>query len=410
MALSNEKVRNCIPHDLVSSIMSKLPLKALTRFKCVHKSWVLLFENPNFMNMYRKRFISNNSYDSDTCLLLKQTGQDLENPSSLYLISGGRFDNKVKLDWPPLFQEEVSDIKILGSGINGNICLYIDGISSKVVVWNPTIEEFKVIPFEPSVSVPPYVKFKDQLYGFGYDYVRDDYKIIRDVGFHLDVWNLNDARVILSLSDVLYNPFWEIFSLKNNSWRKLDLAVTTFYHNLVGAPKQVYMNGACHWLGKSETDMHNVYLVSFDLGNEEFFLTPIPSTVKNNINFVWVDTHLTVLNESIALISSQVQTTTFHISILGEIGVKESWIKLFIVGPLPFVGRPIGVGMNGEIFIAKEDNELARCDISTHTIQDLGIKGVSCACQVVIHKKSLISIAEKSSFNWRKVLFSCLGL
>jgi F-box interacting protein len=232
-----------------------------------------------------------------------------------------------------------------------------------------------------------------------------------------DMWNFIqiylvffDAQVNVSLSNVVYDPVWEIYSLKSNSWRKLDLDMTTFYRSLVGVPEQVYMNGVCHWLGESETYINNVYLVSFDLGSEEFVLTSILSNVDNDINFELVDTHLILLNESIALISNDAQMTTFHISILGEIGAKESWIKLFIVGPLPCLGHPIGVGKNGEIFIAKEDKKLARCDLSTHTIQELGIKGVFHRCQMVIYKKSLHSFSEKPSFNLRKLFCSCLGL
>lgn len=49
--------------------------------------------------------------------------------------------------------------------------------------------------------------------------------------------------------------------------------------------------------------------------------------------------------------------TTFNISILGELSVKESWIKLFLVGPLSCVERPFRME-NGKIFFTKKDEEL----------------------------------------------------
>jgi len=289
---------------------------------------------------------------------------DNENHSLMYLFSSERFDNKVKLDWPPSFQEDGRDINILGSGINGILCLYVEGFNSKVVLWNPAIEEYKVIPFSPAFFVPPYVRVMNQIHGFGYDYIRDDYKVIQYVDFHTN------------MSKVSYDPLWEIYSLKSNSWRKLDLDTTTFYHCPIGVLEQVYMNGVCHWLGRDETNIDNVYLVSFDLGNEVFFLTSILLTMDDNIDSDLVDTHLVILNESIALISNDLKISIFHISILGEIGVNESWIKLFTVGPLSCIGRPIGVWKNGDIFFVKEneeDEELAKCDLITHTIQELGI-------------------------------------
>jgi hypothetical protein len=100
-----------------------------------------------------------------------------------------------------------------------------------------------------------------------------------------------------------------------------------------------------------------------------------------------------LLNEFIALMYKDAETTTFHITILSEVGVKESWMKLFIVESLPCLGYPIGVGKNGNIFFAKDDEELAMYDLSTHTVQELGIKG-DFVCQIIIYKKILLSIAE----------------
>jgi molecular chaperone HtpG len=345
------------------------------------------------MNMYRKNLISNNSYNNDACLLLKQTLLNFEKHSALYLFSNESFDNKVKLDWPPPIQEDDRGINILGSGINGILCLYVNGLSSKLVVWNPAIQEFKVIPPNPAVFVPSYVRFASQHHGFGYDCIRSDYKVIRYVEFFTSLCYFLDARMNMSASKVLHDPIWEIYSLKSNSWKKLDLDMKKIYRSPVSVVEQVYMNGVCHWLGKSERDIDNFYLVSFDLGNEGFFLTSIPSIMYNIIDFELVNTHLLLLNESIALIYKDIETATFHISILGEIGVRESWTKLFIIGPFPGLGNPIGVGKNGDIFFTK-DEELARCDLTTNTVQELGIKSMFFCCQMVIYKENLLSIEE----------------
>jgi hypothetical protein len=128
--------------------------------------------------------------------------------------------------------------------------------------------------------------------------------------------------------------------------------------------------------------------VSFDLDKEVFSLTSIPSLMDK-----LEDIHLMLLSESIALVSKDAETTNFHISMLGEIGVKESWMKLFIVESLRYLGHPIGIGNNKDIFFAKEDEELVMCDLSTLTIKELGIKGASIS-QIITYKKSLLSIAE----------------
>ncbi|PNX75471.1 F-box protein [Trifolium pratense] len=163
----------------------------------------------------------------------------------------------------------------------------------------------------------------------------------------------------------------------------------TYNRSRGGVLEQVYTKGMCHWLCKRE-NIDNSYLVSFDLDNEGFSLTSVPSLMESLENI-----HLMLLNEFIALMYIDAQRTSFHISILGEIGVKESWMILFIVESLPCFGHPIGVGKNNNIFFATEDEELAMCDLSTQTVQELGIEGSSFTCQIVTYKKSLLSIAEQ---------------
>jgi len=61
-----------------------------------------------------------------------------------------------------------------------------------------------------------------------------------------------------------------------------------------------------------------------------------------------------VLNGFVAMISKHVKTASFHIYVLGELGFSESWTKLFIVGPLPSMERPVGAGKKGDIFFLKK--------------------------------------------------------
>ena len=95
----------------------------------------------------------------------------------------------------------------------------------------------------------------------------------------------------------------------------------------------------CHWLGEDGYDNDkddDIDLLSFDLSKEAFMITPIPSEChSHNFQFAWKD--LVALNGFIALISYCEKNDIFHLSILGEIGVKEPWTKLYIVCPLPCI-------------------------------------------------------------------------
>ncbi|CAJ1965392.1 unnamed protein product [Sphenostylis stenocarpa] len=99
-----------------------------------------------------------------------------------------------------------------------------------------------------------------------------------------------------------------------------------------------------------------------------------------------VQRQLVVLNEYITLITSYAKTATMHISVLGEIGVKESWTNLFVVGPFPCSERPIGIGKKF-VFFQKKDKKLAYFDLSNQTMEELNIEGGVLGSQIVLYKE-----------------------
>jgi hypothetical protein len=101
----------------------------------------------------------------------------------------------------------------------------------------------------------------------------------------------------------------------------------------------------------------------------------IPSDYDRSYRFV--ERQLVVLNESIALISiTDLEMSTIHISILGEFGVKESWIKLFTVPCIPAsIHYFIGVGsLSNIVFVKKNDGKLACIDLNTKIIEEVDVK------------------------------------
>jgi len=288
----------------------------------------------------------------------------------------------VKVDWPPPFHEDDSFIDILSrTSVNGILCLAKDSDQyAKCVLWNPTTNEFKVIPSSPFLSQSPYMDPIVYFNGFGYDHVRDDYKVVQWLYFYDNAGVDESRREYLDVQ-----PMWEIYSLRSNSWRKLDIKMPCSSSN-----EKFYVNGVCHWWSlKDDNNRSNVEacLVSFDLCNEVFLTTPLPSDMDGRYDFC----HLTFLNRSIAFIMYD-ETTTFNIRVLGEFGVKESWVKIFIVELLPCIGHPIGTGKKGDIFFRKDDDELVWFDLSTLMIKELGVKGYKIWCHIAIYKDSLLPI------------------
>ncbi|XP_045827790.1 F-box/kelch-repeat protein At3g06240-like [Trifolium pratense] len=378
---TNVHVNTYIPDDIiVFSILSKLSLKSLKRFACVRKSWSGLFNDPTFMTMYSKSFLTKGqSYYDDKSLLLYMI-VDGEDKYSLYSLSGERFENRFKLDWRKCFLENQDDqlpvswFEILGFvSINGTICLRggCNGVK-KIILWNPTTNEFKVIPssFCEHGNCLSHFSYNHLV---GYDRVRDDYKVIQFT--ECTPCNPKDFS----------KNFWEIYSLRSNSWRKIDVNMPNTYRYI----EQVYMDGVTHecW-GKRGRQS---FLGSFDFSRESFVRTPLPSYVDDCFDIAWK--HLVILNGSIAFILNYKKTSTFDILILGEVGVKKSWTKLFTVGALPAcLAYPFIAGNKGKILFGRKDGELVWFDLNTGMIDEIGVKATKYSCMMLFHKECILPI------------------
>jgi len=130
----------------------------------------------------------------------------------------------------------------------------------------------------------------------------------------------------------------------------------------------------------------NVELVSFELSNEVYFITPLPLESM----FDGFHVYLQGLNGFVAVIVNHLKTLSFHISILGELGVKESWVRLFNVGPLSCIQRPVGAWKKGNIFFKTTNGELSCLDLTTGVIEEIGVKIEHQFCQMVVYKKNLL--------------------
>ncbi|GAU20119.1 hypothetical protein TSUD_140190 [Trifolium subterraneum] len=346
--------------------------------------------------MYQNHIIHRNHSDHDddetASLVLRQEvplPDHVNVETFLYSVSNERFENKVLFNASLPSKELGQNLIIVGSvSINGILCVTSDDVKErKVVFWNPATEEMKVIPPSPVESVTRLRYHKPQIHGFGYDYVRDDYKLIRYVRFKTKDLVYEDYTI--PASTVPTDPLWEIYSLRSNSWRILNMEMPML--KVISSDVEIvrfYLDGMCHWWTQGESHReccYNAYLVSFDVINEVFFKTPMPFDLDNEFRDEVVECQLVTLNGYISLIQYYGETTSFHISLLGELGVEESWTKLFYVrlSDSCSIKRPLGVGRKGNIYFMKEDEEgyaeeLVCFDLDTQRIDELGVKGFLC--------------------------------
>ncbi|KAE7995678.1 hypothetical protein FH972_000449 [Carpinus fangiana] len=366
---------NELPEDLLTLILLWLPVVSLLRFKCVCKSWYALITHQNFV---RKHLLHNKN--SNTHLLLKTSNKTMED----YVVSTISYEelqiSPLTQPLPPQYFENGAEfgIGVVGS-CNGLVCLRAYN-TLNVVIWNPTTRETKVVP-ESNLPIfaPAGYCTRIQGMGFGFDAKTNDYKIINFVSMYernFDDYFMKDVK------EIIYQK--EVYSLSTDSWRKVDGPQCFIFENTMTCT-----TGMGSWLAYvNEPDL---FVLSFDMSDEVFLKTPLPDNVFGH--------RLFVLNESIAMVAlmpldEKWKEIQYDIWLLLKVGVKDSWKKLFTIGPsFTKIHLPLGFWKNGTMFLNKfDDGQLFLYDPSTKQMTDLQIHGRYNSMQLVTYMETLVSV------------------
>lgn len=140
-------------------------------------------------------------------------------------------------------------------------------------------------------------------------------------------------------------------------------------------------------------------LLSFDVANEVFEMTPLPNCCVYEKNIHW---NLTVLKGSVALIANDITKTwrCFDIWLL-EKHVENCWVKHSTIEPLDAF-RVLGFWLNGEEFLMNSTGkELLSYDPKSQVIRDLqadyGLpRGFSFSAHFLLYTESLISLKTRN--------------
>ncbi|XP_039033093.1 putative F-box protein At3g16210 [Hibiscus syriacus] len=199
---------------LVLEILSKLPVKSLTRFRCVCKPWSSSFETPHFITKHHQNNLKNNNLN----LLLKHchgdTSDDIHYFSQLLTEKDQNFIVKHNIHLP-FFDNFVHAPLVLGL-CNGILCLVERVVGHNVALWNPSTREFKIHPQSTVQRPPGLLEFSSfDCFGFGYDSQTDDFKVVRFVTYYFEE-NLDEGLM------VDWNNQVELYSLKSDSWKEIS--------------------------------------------------------------------------------------------------------------------------------------------------------------------------------------------
>jgi len=244
--------------------------------------------------------------------------------------------NVIHLEYHPNSYTPNSSCYIVGS-CNGILCLahlYDEGF---VLLWNPFIRKFKELP---SFEKPNAISHIKMTFGFGYDPIIDNYKVVVILVFCVCDNNGNQ----LDKTEV------KVHTLGTNFWITIqDFPFGGIPYELSGK----FVGGAINWLA-SKVDRRDspFYIVSLDLGNESYQEILLPGFGEVDVK----NLSLGVLRDCLGMISDH------DVWLMKEYGNKESWIKLFTVSymedPFYMWGPSKSYALTKVVYIFEDDQVL----------------------------------------------------
>ncbi|XP_028054605.1 F-box/kelch-repeat protein At3g06240-like [Camellia sinensis] len=298
-----------VPREVLIEILARLPVKSLLRCSSVCKSWYSSITNPSFTTTHL------NQTKSNTQLLIIKYTFLVPNQERHISCSDDETccDEFVELENP--FHSSSKSFKIVGS-CNGLLCISDYHGSDCAFLWNPSIRRFLTLPESGYSVTDSDLQF---VFGFGFDRISNDYKVVK-IGY------LNDLK---TRGSVLCKM--ELYALSTLSWR--PICVVDFRFELSINTWSVFVNGAVHWVvfDPAKERGFGILIVAFDMGNEVFREMALPNYQPNG--WFYRNAAVAVLGESLAVINFESDLVpanlmcNFHIWVMEEYGVIESWTK-----------------------------------------------------------------------------------
>ncbi|KAK9052805.1 hypothetical protein SSX86_029435 [Deinandra increscens subsp. villosa] len=284
-----------LPPEIITQILYRLPAKSLARFRCVSKGFLSLLSQPQFIKTHqatlnRKHFIT--QLDSSSLFSLP-----FNYPKQAAILTPTELHLDLNPDRPEI------DMFTFHGSCNGLILVSghdVDGGHTLLVI-NPVTTELLEIP-ETDYDFPSI----DIVFGFGYDSVTDDYKV-----------------VTISFSPPEEIPpdevSMDVYSLKTNTWSR-DVCDFPYDHTSRKSYSGVFVNGFLHWIAKKDSfgDDGLRVIVAFSLADEKLSELALPESCKKKL--------FLVSGEKLGVFMGG------ELWVMDEYGVPGSWKKIVIHG------------------------------------------------------------------------------
>ena len=297
-----------LPREIMDDIFLRLPVKSLLQCRCVSKLWCNIIDDPSLANMHQTQ-----ASDQEPPLLFGLTLDNKSDELDLYELE----DNckNLSLGKIPLLNFVSKNFDIgteafnLESICNGLLCF---ANFSTVILSNPLRQEILMLP----EATNQYPVTNIDKYGLGFDTSTNTYKVVHVFCKGLDY---NTMR---------YKFGSEVYTLgsTSKSWREISSIPP---YPLCLWRRSVYANESIHWI--VDTSLHNDNLkgmiVSFDIGKEEFHLTPHPVDIDI---YTFGVGHLIHLKGDLAIVETGSHFNTIVIWVLKDWN-NIRWVREFTI-------------------------------------------------------------------------------
>lgn len=291
------------PPEIQTDILSRLSVDDLLRFRCISKSWCAQIDDAGFIKTHLKKFF--NTYSSLYLLFADS------HPNSLYFASFASLGNAVELDNPLKGPSDAHhNIKMVGS-CNGLICY--GNAAGTIALLNPLTTKHHILPFLPlDFHLEGKSTWGAWAFGFGYDPISDDYKVVR-------------LGQYLCLFDQFFDTETMVCSLKANTWRRIPgMSYVLGFDQKMG----VLVGDSLHWLvGRHRIVLNPNLIVGFNLEVEEFREVRAPELIGENLSI-----NLGVVGDWLSL-TANYERMRLDVWVMKEYGEEESWSRLIVIKP-----------------------------------------------------------------------------
>ncbi|KAL2920952.1 hypothetical protein RDABS01_012443 [Bienertia sinuspersici] len=336
----NQSLFDEVPSSIICDIVSRLPTKACLNCKLVCKEWhriIMSSEfielrrlcNPYFTLMFYGKFCN---WTTSFLLLDLDKASNVDEMGNVSVGVDGMIRFKFEFNIPNRKLHLVNEC-------NGVICLKAQEMWSPFVMCNPLTGQYVIV----KQSRKPFHSV--QGYGLGYCPVSCQFKVLRILMIH--------CKYVA-----------EIQTLGTNVWRTVGDA--QICKERIGA----FLHGSLHWYSSKD---HDIW--SFHFGKEEFLRVSVPDDTKGNNS-----PDVSIFNSYLCFSCISKDGCQRDIWLMKEYGVKDSWVKQFVMerGEFGLLYVPLLRMSSGEILVSFR----GRCNLLTYdqksdTYRRVRVHGVS---------------------------------